>query len=64
MLRDAHKALELMSSVAAAIKDERWADAERSLQALQQLTAGLMREVGDKQREQMLTPKPDRGDRG
>ena len=64
MLRDAHKGLELMSSAASAIKDERWADAERALQALQQLTATLQREVGDKQREQMMAPKPDRRDRG
>jgi hypothetical protein len=64
MLRDAHRGLEMMSSVASAIKEERWADAERSLQDLQQLMAGLMRAVGDKQREQMMVPKPERGDRG
>jgi hypothetical protein len=64
MLRDAHKGLELMSAAASAIKEERWADAERSLQALQQLTATMQRAVGDKQREQMLAPKPERGDRG
>ena len=54
----------MMSSVASAIKEERWADAERSLQDLQQLMTGLMRAVGDRQREEMRTPKPDRGDRG
>ena len=64
MLRDAHRGLEMMSSVASAIKEERWADAERSMQDLQQLMTGLMRAVGDKQREQMMTPKPDGGDRG
>ena len=64
MLRDAHRGLEMMSSVASAIKEERWADAERALQDLQQLMTGLMRAVGDKQREQMMAPKPDRGDRG
>jgi flagellin-specific chaperone FliS len=50
MLRDAHKALELMSAVAAAVKDERWADAERILQELQQILTTLMRELGEKQR--------------
>ena len=64
MLRDAHRGLEMMSSVASAIKEERWVDAERSLQDLQQLMTGLMRAVGDKQREQMMAPKPDRGERG
>ncbi len=63
MLRDAHKGAEVMSSVAAAVKDERWADAERGLQELQQIAAKLMREIGDKQREAIMVPKPDRGDR-
>ena len=31
---------------------------------LQQIASKLMREIGDKQRELMMTPKPDRGDRG
>ncbi len=64
MLRDAHKGAEVMSGVASAVKDERWADAERGLQELQQIASKLMREIGDKQRELMMTPKPDRGDRG
>jgi hypothetical protein len=63
MLRDAHKGTEIMSSVAGAVKDERWADAERGLQELQQITSKLMREIGDKQREVIMVPKPDRGDR-
>lgn len=64
MLRDAHKGAEVMSGVASAVKDERWADAERGLQELQRIASKLMREIGDKQRELMMTPKPDRGDRG
>lgn len=52
-----------MSSVASAVKDERWADAERGLAELQQITTKLMREIGDKQREVMMVPKPDSGDR-
>lgn len=63
MLRDAHKGAEVMSGVASAVKDERWADAERGLQELQQIASKLMREIGDKQRGLMMVPKPDRGDR-
>ena len=63
MLRDAHKGAEVMSGVASAVKDERWADAELGLQELQQIASKLMREISDKQRE-LMTPKPDRGDRG
>jgi hypothetical protein len=64
MLRDAHKSLEAMSAVAIAIKEQRWGDAERMLQDLQQMTEKLMRDVGDKAREDLAAPKPDRGDRG
>ena len=64
MLHDAHMGLEVMSRVASAVKDERWGDAERSLQELQQITTTLMSQVGDKQAEVMRTPKADKGDRG
>ena len=37
MLREAHKGLEVMGMVAGAVKDERWGDAERGLQELQEL---------------------------
>lgn len=63
MLQDAHKGLEAMSRVASAVKDERWGDAERALQEVQQTITTLMREVGEKAQEKMLVPKPDRGDR-
>ena len=63
MLRDAHKGAEVMNGVAAAVKDERWGDAGMGLQELQRITAKLMQEVGDKQREAMLVPNPDKGDR-
>ena len=63
MLQDAHKGLEAMSRVASAVKDERWDDAARDLQELQQLTTALMRQVGDKQRDVMMAPQPDRKDR-
>jgi hypothetical protein len=64
MLQDAHKGLEAMSRVASAVKDERWGDAVRCLAELQEITSLLKRQVGDKQRELQMTPKPDRGDRG
>ena len=63
MLQDAHKGLEAMSRVASAVKDERWGDAERALQEVQQTITTLMREVGEKVQEKMLVPKPDKGDR-
>jgi hypothetical protein len=64
MLRDAHKSLEAMSAVAIAIKEQRWGDAERLLQDLQRMTEKLMKGAGDKAREDLKAPKPDRGDRG
>jgi len=64
MLEDAHKGQEVMSDVARAVKDERWGDAERALKELQSLTERLQRGVGDKVRDALMAPKPDRGDRG
>ena len=64
MLKDAHKGLEAMSMACNAVKDERCSDAEASLQEVQSITERLLRELGDKQREVMMAPKPDRGDRG
>ena len=63
MLQGAHKGLEAMSKVASAVKDERWSDAERALQEVQQIITTLMREVGDKAQEEMMAPKRDKGDR-
>jgi hypothetical protein len=63
MLREAHKGQEVMSAAASAIKDERWGDAQRLLQQLQQLAAGLMQAVGDKVQEKTMAPKSDHGDR-
>ena len=60
MLEDAHKEQEVMSAVASAVKEERWADAQRSLQDLESLTERLVRGVSDKQREVMMVPTPDR----
>jgi hypothetical protein len=64
MLEEAHKGQEVMSAVASAVKDERWGDAQRGLSELQSITDRLLRDVGDKGREVLMAPKPDRGDRG
>jgi len=64
MLEEAHKALEAMSVAAKAMKDEEWGEAERALNTVQEFVARLLREVGDKTQEKMLTPKPEIGDRG
>jgi hypothetical protein len=64
MLQDAHKCFEAMSMAVTAVKDEQWADAERRLLDVQRLTSSLLQQLGDKQREAMMAPKPDRGDRG
>jgi hypothetical protein len=53
-----------MSAVSTAVKDERWGDAERCLKELQSISERLLRQVGDKTREALMVPKPDRGDRG
>jgi flagellin-specific chaperone FliS len=63
MLLDAHKALEAMSAASAAIKDERWLDAQQSLQNVQQILTPLMRDLGEKVQESILAPKEDKGDR-
>jgi hypothetical protein len=64
VLEDAHKGQEVMSEVASAVKDERWGDAQRGLTELQAITGRLFRGVGDKSREVMMGPTPDRADRG
>ena len=47
-----------------AIERDEWAVAERTLTEAQDRIGRLLREVGDKQREAMLVPQPDEGDRG
>jgi len=64
LLEEAHKALEAMSVAANAKKDEEWGEAERALITVQEFVARLLREVGDRTQEKMLSPKPEKGDRG
>ena len=64
MLEDAHRAVEITSAAANALKTEQWGEAERALTQVQEIVGRLLREVGDKVREQLLVPPPDPGDRG
>ena len=64
LLRQAHKGLEAMSSVCAAIRDNDFGAAERALAKAQEITGRLIKEVGDKARTDMHSPAPDTGDRG
>ena len=58
------RALEAMSAACNAVKGEEWGEAERNLHEVQEIVGRLLREVGDKAREVMMVPPPDRGDRG
>jgi len=64
MLRDAHDGMEKMSAIASAVKDERWTDAQRELERLQQILAGLRPELEAKVRDELMAPDPDPRDRG
>jgi hypothetical protein len=64
MLRHAHAGLELMSAVAAAVKDERWGDAERKLRELKPALDVLTEAINDKVRHEISAPSPDDRDRG
>jgi hypothetical protein len=64
MLEEAHKPLEAMSAACTAMKAEEWGEAERSLHQVQETVGRLLREVGNKSREVMMAPSPDKGDRG
>jgi flagellin-specific chaperone FliS len=64
MLQEAHKALEAMSAACTAMKDDDWGEAERNLQQVQDTVGRLLREVGEKSREAMMVPNPEKGDRG
>jgi hypothetical protein len=47
-----------------AVEAADWGLAERTLTEAQERIGRLLREIGDKQREVLMVPKPDRGDRG
>jgi hypothetical protein len=64
VLEDAHKALEAMTAACTAIEGGQWGEAERTLHQVQETVGRLLREVGDKSREILHAPTPDKGDRG
>lgn len=64
MLKQAHEAMEKMSAVASAMKDERWGDAERLIHELSTLLDTISNGVSTKVRGAMSVPEPDRRDRG
>ena len=63
MLEEAHKALEAMAAACTAMKTEQWGEAERSLYQVQETVGQLLREVGEKSREVLMAPRPEKGDR-
>ena len=64
MLQEAHKALEAMHKASNFLKMEQWGEAERALVEVQEKVGQLLREVGDKVREEVNAPVPEKGDRG
>ncbi len=64
MLQQAHEAMEKMSAVAAAVKDERWGDAERGVHELRTTLDALSNGIAEKVRDELDAPEPDRRDRG
>ena len=48
----------------AAVQRNEWEMALRALTEAQDRIGRLLKEIGDKSRDVMLTPKPDEGDRG
>jgi len=64
MLKDAHLGIEMMSSLARAVKDERWSAAERVLQELRVTLDGIADALNEKVRGELNVPQPDDRDRG
>jgi hypothetical protein len=64
MLQQAHEAMEKMSAVASAVKEERWGDAERSLNELRSVIDVISNGVAERVRGTLNAPEPDQRDRG
>jgi hypothetical protein len=64
MMQQAHEAMEKMSAVASAVKDERWGDAERRLHELRTVLDAISNGVAERVRGTLGAPEPDRRDRG
>ncbi len=63
-MQQAHEAMEKMSAVASAVKEERWGDAERLLHELRTALDTLSNGVCEKVRTGLGAPEPDKRDRG
>ena len=63
-MQQAHEAMEKMSAVASAVKDERWGDAERSLNELRTVLDAVSNGVAERVRGTINAPRPDPRDRG
>lgn len=64
MNQEVHDLVRSTEGARNAIQREDWGVAQRMLTEAQDRIGRLLREVDDKNREAMMTPKPDRGDRG
>jgi hypothetical protein len=64
MLQQAHEAMEKISAVASAVKDERWGEAERLLHELRTSLDALSNGIAEKVRTGLGAPEPDPRDRG
>lgn len=63
MLQQAHEAMEKMSALAAAVKDERRADAERFIHELSTTLDALSNGIGEKVRAEAGARKSDEHER-
>lgn len=64
MMQQAHEAMEKMSAVASAVKDERWGDAQLRLNELRTVLDALSNSVAEHVRGTLDAPEPDLRDRG
>lgn len=64
MMQQAHEAMEKMSAVASAVKDERWGDAQRRLNELRTMLDAISNGVAEHVRGTLDAPEPGARDRG
>lgn len=63
-MQQAHEAMEKMSAVASAVKDERWGDAERCINEVRTALDAISNGVAEHVRGKLGAPEPDQRDRG
>jgi hypothetical protein len=64
MNHEAEEVVKAATGASLAIEQGDWVAAQQMLTEAQDRIARLMREVGNKTRQAMMVPQPDRGDRG